>query len=476
MSTIRRVAKNTSILFLSQIVSYALIFFYTIYIARYLGANGYGILSFAIAFSGIFSILADLGLSTLTVREVAKDKSLAKKYLGNGLLIKTILSILTFFLIVLFINMLGYPQKTIIVVYFVSLSVILTSVSGIFYSIFQAYEKMEYQSSGQILSSIIMFLGVFIGIYFAFDVVGFAIIFLVSSVIILVYSLLICFWKFLIPKIEYDLEFWKKTIKESLPFGLTGISVMMYIYIDTLLLSIFQNNEVVGWYNAAYRLVLFLLFIPNTINIAIFPTMSKFHISSPDSLRIINEKFFKLMIIIGIPIGVGITLLADKIILLIFGAGYIPSIIALQILIWTIVFTFGSAASVKLLEATNKQLTLTKITSICVIVNIVLNLILIPKFSYIGASIATVLTEIIIVGSVFGVSNKYGYGIRIKRIFSDLFKIILSSLIMAIFIFYLHNWNLIVLVFLSGLIYLITMFAINGIDNEDLKIIKQIFR
>ena len=90
MDTITRIAKNTTVLFLSQIISYALGIFLSLYIARYLGANGYGILSFALAFSGIFSILADLGLSTLTVREVSRDKSLATKYLGNVLLIKII--------------------------------------------------------------------------------------------------------------------------------------------------------------------------------------------------------------------------------------------------------------------------------------------------------------------------------------------------------------------------------------------------
>jgi O-antigen/teichoic acid export membrane protein len=462
------------VLLFSQIISYVLIFFYTIYIARYLGANGYGVLSFALAFSGIFSVLVELGLSTYTVREVARDKSLAKKFIGNTLLIKIILSVLTFILIVLSVNLNGYPQNTTIVIYLISLSVILTSVSGIFYSIFQAFEEMEYQSLGQILNSIIMFFGVFLGIYLGFGVIGFSLIYLIASMTIVVYSLIICSNKFSIPKIEFDKEFWKKTIKESLPFGLTGISVMLYIYVDSVLLSILQNNEVVGWYNAAYRLVLFLIFIPNTINIAIFPLMSQYHISSPISLRKINEKYFKFMITLGIPIGVGVTLLADKIILLIFGTGYLPSIITLQILIWTIVFTFGSAASVKLLEATNKQLILTKITSICLIVNVLLNLLLIPKYSYIGASIATVVTEIIIVFSVFTVSHKFGYGIRITNIVKDLVKIIFASLLMAMIIIYLKNLNLFFITVISVITYFITLYVIKGIDNEDISIIKKI--
>lgn len=466
--------KNVIGLFFSQMISYALIFFYTIYLARYLGAEGYGIISFALAFSGIFSILADLGLNTLIVREVSRDKSLANKFLVNAILIKVLLSVLSFFLIVLIVNLIGYSQVIINVVYFISLSLIITSLLGIFYSIYQSFEKMEYQSLGLVINSTIIFTGVMIGIYLGFDVTKFAIIFFVSSVITLVYSILILLWKFFIPKIEYDINFWKKILEEAIPFGITGISVMLYINIDSVILSTLQNNEVVGFYNAAYRLVLFLIIVPNTINIAIFPSMSKYHLTSESLLRIINEKYFKLMLILGVPIAVGITLLANKIILLIYGADYINAIIALQILIWIIVFTFASASSTKLLEATNNQLAITKITSISVIINIILNLMLIPRYSYIGASVATVITEIIVVASIFIVSNKLGYGIRIKKVIRDLIKIIIASILMGIVLANLIYLNLIILLIISIIVYCTTLIALRGIDNEDIKLFKLI--
>jgi len=476
MNNKRRIAKNATILFSSQIISYILVFLYTIYIARYLGAEGYGILAFALSFSGIFSIFLDLGLSTLAVREVARNKSLAKKYIGNILVIKILLSFLTFGLIVLFINLLGYSLETILVMYFVSLSVILNSIVGIQNSIFQANEKMEYLSLGQILGSVIIFVGVLIVIYYKFDVIGVSLVFLASSVVMLFYTFAMFILNFSIPKLEYDLQFWIDSIKEALPFGLTGISGMVYTYIDSVMLSLFQGNEVVGWYNAAYRLVLFLLFIPGTINMAVFPSMSQLYISSPRKLKLINEKYFKFMIIIAIPIGTAFTILADKLIFLIFGNGYEPSIIALQILIWTIVFTFLGAGFVRLLEATNKQMILTKISGISLIVNIILIIILIPRFSLIGASIATVLTEIVLIGGVYWISYKYGYGIPLKQIFDNLIKIVIASLIMGILIYYLKNLNLLFLSFVSILTYILILFALKGIDNEDMRIIKELLK
>ena len=444
------------------------------YTARYLGAEGFGILSFALAFTGIFGVFSDLGLSTLTVREVARDKSLAGKYLGNIAVMKIILVVITFGLIALTINLLGYPEQTIKVVYLVALSVIFGAFSGMFNSTFQAYEKMEYQSIGHILSSILMLAGALFAISEGFSVVGFASIYFIVSAVVLMCSFVVCVWKFVLPKIEVDWSFWKPTIKQALPFGLSGIFITIYYWIDSVMLSLMQGNEVVGWYSSAYRLIAILIFIPSIINITVFPSMSRFHISSESSLRLMCEKYLKFMLVIGIPIGVGTTLLADRIILLIFGIGYIQSIIALQILIWATVFTFANAAFVRLFQSIDKQVFVTKITGISMVVNIILNLLLIPKFSYIGASVATVITEFTVVTLVFVFAYKIGYGIRSKQLGEIVSKVIITSLIMGIFIWYFMSLNLLMLVPLATLLYFGMLYMIRGIDKDDIQLLTEI--
>ncbi len=332
---------------------------------------------------------------------------------------------------------------------------------------------MEYQSLGQILQGLLMFAGVFIIIEYGFGVLGFAFVYFLSSFIILLYIFIVYIWKFS-SRMEIELDFWKPTLKEALPFGLTGISGMIYTYIDSVMLSLIHGNEVVGWYNAGYRLILVLLFIPAVINLSIFPKMSQYHISSKNSLMLINEKYFKLMLLIALPLGIGVTLLSNRIILLIFGADYLNSVIVLQIIIWTAVFTFAGAAFVKLFESINKQMIITKISAICVIVNIFLNLLLIPKYSYVGASISTTITEIILVGSIFAVTPKIGYGINYKKTLKIILKVLIASLIMGIFIWYFQSLNLLILVCLAILLYLIILCLIKGIDNDDIALIKQI--
>jgi O-antigen/teichoic acid export membrane protein len=475
MSTTRKIAKNTSILFSSQILSYILIFFYTIYIARFLGAEGFGILSFALAFSGIFSIFADLGLNTLIVREVARDNSLSKKLLGNGIIIKSILAFFSFGLIALSINLLGYPRETIIVVYLVSISVILTSISGIFYSIFQAYEKMEYQSLSQITISILMFLGVILAIKLGFNIVGFGLVYFLTSLITLFFTLFLYSWKFSLPKFEIDLRFWISTLKEAFPYGLAGIFVMIYYWIDSIMLSIMVGNEVVGWYNAAYRIIFIFLSFHTIFIISIFPVMSKFFKTSNKALKFAFERSFKYLLIISIPIAIFTTLLANKIVLFIFGANYIPSIIALQILIWTIIFMFLNGLGGNLLGSVNKQIIVTKITGVGAVSNILLNLLLIPKFSYIGASFATVITEFILMPILIYIIWKSGYT-TLNPLIKDLPKIIFSSLVMCLFVLVLNSLNLFLLILIALIVYLITLYLTNILDNDDKSILRNILR
>jgi O-antigen/teichoic acid export membrane protein len=475
MNATQRIMKNTAVLSVSQIISFIFIFFYTIYIARYLGADGFGILSFAIAISGIFSILFDLGLSTLTVREVARDKSLAQKFLGNAIIIKIILAIVSFGLIILIINLLHYPQATVTVVYFVALSTIINSFYSLFYSIFQAYEKMEFQSIGQILNSILMFSGVFLAIKIGLSVVGFSSIYFLSSLIILIYVLILYIWKFSLPVIEIDTIFWKKILKEALPFGLAGIFVTIYYWIDSVMLSIMVGNEVVGWYNAAYRFIYIFLSFHSIFIISIFPVLSSFYKTSKGSIKFAYERSFKYMLILTVPIAVFVTVLSSKIILLIYGPSYIPSVIALQILIWTIVFMFVNGLSSNFLGSHNKQPIATKITAIGAVTNIILNILLIPKFSYVGSSFATVITELIMTPILIYIVWKNQYTNLIPLI-KDLPKIIFSSLIMLIYIIYFNDLNLFILILTASIIYLGLIFITRTLDEEDILILKNIMK
>lgn len=474
MNTIQRITKNVGVLFISQMLSYILGFFTMMYSARYLGVEGFGTLSLALAFTSIFSIFMDLGLSTLTIREVARDKSIAKDYVANITLIKLVLTTITFAVIFIIVHLIGYNQQTMQVIYLITLYNFFTAFSQIFYAVFQANEKMEYQSIGTIISSVLLLIGVLVAIYFKFDIVLFSLSYVLSGVSILCYVLIVYSQKFTLPTLKFNLSQWNALIKESWPFAITGISQSVYIWIDTIILSLIQGQEAVGFYNAAYKLILVLLFIPVIFNYALFPIMSQYYISSKESLNLTFEKLFKIMMLLGIPIGLGTVLTANKIILLIYGTQFYGAVIALQILIWSIVLTFARASFGRLLESSNRQLTETKIFIMGAIFNVILNLLIIPKYSYIGAGIVTVLTDLLTLILLIKITESLGFSIS-KKTKISIVKIILASFVMVAVLYPILNMNLFMIIGIGIVVYVLGLLILKIFDKDEIKMIKTFF-
>jgi O-antigen/teichoic acid export membrane protein len=470
MNTVQRIAKNTGILFSAQIIACILGLFYSIYMARYLGPVGFGILSFAIALILIFGVLGDLGLSTLLTRELSKDKSLEKKYIGNFIPIKIVLSILTYSLLVLVVNLLGYSPQTLNIVYIIGLSMVANGFSQLFYGLFQSYEKMEYQSITLLINNTLIFLGVIYGISQGFNVSWFALVYFIASLAVLIFSLIIFMWKYDSFNLEIHFSYWKKSLILALPLSILLIFSVIASRVDTVLLELLKGSTAVGWYSASYRILDFLMYIPTLYTGAIFPVLSNFHVSSKESLKIMYEKSFKYLFIISLPISAAMTILAQHIILILYQNSYYQSILCLQILIWSIPFLFLMPMFGTLFVSINKSYTMVKITFITMIFNIIFNLMFIPTFSYIGAAILTVLTGIL--GSVisFYYLSNFIYKIEIKNI---VLKPLLATVIMSLFLI-LVQINFFILIIIATILYLGLLLVFKTFEKDDYDIFKKL--
>lgn len=481
MSNIRKIAKNTAILFIAQIISNLLAFVYTIYTARYLGPTDFGIISFAIAFTTIFSVFGDFGLQSFIIREVARDKTLTARYLASGSLIKGVMAAVTFGLIIVAINVMGCVGDTVAVIYLLSISVILSSFTLLFQSIYQAHERMEYQGIGQGLNSLLILIGVMGAIYLKLNIISIAVIYAISGIIVLLYNIIIIKLKFSdkvavkrVQTLIIDQSFLELAIRESVPFGLIVLFSNIYNWIDIVFLSIIKGEEVVGWYSAAFRLVVTLSFIPAALLGAMYPMMSRYYKSAGDALNISFEKSFKYLMSISFPIACGTTILSGRFISLFYGSEYSQSAVALSILIWTIVFIFANWVFNTLLYAINRQAIVTKVYLIAALLSIIFNIIFIPCYSYIAASITKVAVEGVIFILVFIAVYASGFSEQIKSSYKIVLKIIVASIIMGVFTWIFSQINLIVLIISSAAIYLFVLIALKVFDNTDVALLKQL--
>ena len=391
----KKTAKNAGILFAANIISKALNFLYVVYLARYLGAGGFGIISFALAFTLILGVFADLGLQSLSLREISRSKNEADRYFSNIAFIKIILGIIIFSLLVIAVKRLDYSRDAARVIYLIGLSIIVSSFNNFIYAVYQAREDVKYMGIGNILNSLSMLAGISAAAYFKSGIIIFSGVFLVSAIIVLLYNLTVISYKFFRPKLAADLKFWKKLIKDAVPFGLVNVFVIIYFKIDSVMLGTMKTQKIVGYYNASYRIIdVFTALVPSIIFAVIYPKMSAY-IELPEKLKSVYIVSFKVSLIAGLIISVITVFFARYFVLFIYGRGYYNGVDSLKILVWAFFFICVSSITSGLISSINRQALVTVVAGFGAVINICLNFILIPRFSLNGAAFATVITELL---------------------------------------------------------------------------------
>lgn len=474
MNTARKIAKNAFWLSAADIINKILSMVVIIYIARYLGTTYFGKYSFAIAFVSMFMFLTDLGLSTVLIRDVAKDRTQARKYLGNCAVIKMLLSIFVLMVIYLAINLMNYPSDTTTVVYLIALSSVIASFTGIFRSTFRAFERMEYDAIFSVIEKI-LFVSLAVSILLAgYGVIALALVLVVVNCFGLIASITTTFLKFVKPVFEIDLHFWKAIFKPSIYFALAGIFGYMFFNIDTVMLSIMKGDSTAGLYSAAYNLLAALIFIPSIFSTAAFPSFCNLYKSSKESFIFAYEKSFKYLFILVLPIVVGTVILADKFILFIYGTEFQHSTSVLEILIWGFLFLSLTSILGVVLSSIGKEIIIMKVAGISAGLNILLNLLLIPKYGLVGASVASVIALFLFyILNLYAVS-KYLY---VLNFFGIIIKPLFSCTVMVIFLYYLKSIiDIALLVPSAAIIYFSIILIVKVLSPEDINMLRQIIK
>lgn len=457
---------------ISQIIASICGFIWTILIARYLGVSNYGIFGFAVSLTGILAITVDLGISTHIVRHVATDHESAPKYLGNAIPLKSIFSIGTLILTLIILILMKSNEVVITVTLLFTIEMIIKSYVNLFNGSFQAFEQGKYQGIGNTLLNVILLIFILIAIYTDLGLYGISVSYILANLIALIYIYYVFNKNIAKPKFELDIGFCKKITMFSIPFAITGFLYMIYYSIDMVMLTNMVGNYATGIYNATYKLISVLTLFYTVYTAVIFPVMSKFYKNDDTMLLISFEKSIKYLMLVIIPLAVATVFYSADIIHLIYGHEYDAASSVLSILIWTVCLLFISGACNTLLNASHKEVTVTKIYAVAAVFNIVLNIFMIPSLSYNGAAITTVLSDILIVLIQAYVIYRLGQRPN-RKLYLDLIKIIIGSGILGVAL-YLLNLNMWVALPVGIIIYLIAVWALRVFDGDDKYVINEI--
>lgn len=461
--------KNVAFLMSGNVINKILGFAILLLIANYLGPENYGKFTYAFALVTLFVFLSDFGIPSLTIRQVSRKKELANKYLMNSLILRFLLSILSVILIFIIINLIEKSRDIIFLVLIISLTLIFNSINNCFESTSSAFEKMEIIALLSNLKNILLFLGILLAVFYKWKIISLASTYLIVSCIIALLSYIIVKNKIIRPQWELDFSFWKYLLSHGWPFALTGIFFTIYFKIDTIMIQLIKGSQEVGYYNAAFNLVFALSFIPVSITNALFPRMSEYYTSSKEKLRQAFQLAMRRIFTLSLPIALGGFILAKPIINLLYRENYSPSIIALQILIGTIVFAWANMGMTMLLNSIDRQIIPTKITAIGVLINIGLNLILIPKYSFLGASFATLFTEIMLTILCYFSAKRY---FLFKFSWKVFIRLLLALLPCGAIAYLFKNANLIVPIVAGAIIYFLILFLLKEFSEKEKELIK----
>ena len=470
MTSVQKIAKNSSVIVTGSIITRVIGLIVTIYLARYLGTIGFGKYSFVFAYLAFFNIVTDLGLQQILVREMARDRSNAPKLIGNASIIRLILTLFAITLSVTIITLMPYPADTTSYIYIAAFTLVFISFSDFYTTIFEANLVMEYS----VISKLIFkFLSA--GLIFYLIFTGGT---LTEIILVIVFSEMVktmlcyCFSrKFVKPDFTIDINLWKHLFKESLPLALTGIILIIHFRIDVIMLSVMKGDAAVGLYSAAYNLSEPLGLISYALVISLFPIMSVSFKESRERLVKSYKLGLKYILIVMLPIAVGVVFIADRVILFVYNPEFAPSVVALQILVWAVVLSSINFIMLNLLVAIDRQILNTWAIGLGAAVNVFLNFILIPVMSFTGAAITTVVTNVLIFIACFYFVSRHLEKISVWKV---MIKPMVACVVMGGFLFCFRGLNLLLLIFLAAVIYLTMLLFLRTFSRKELDSFKNV--
>lgn len=458
----KKIALNTVVQIVGKVITTAISVVTLAYLSRYLGVGGYGEYTIVFAFIGFFAIVADLGLYNIAIREVAKDRERSSYIMGNIATIRIFLAVV--FLVIA--SLIGYfipsySEAVKIGLWIASLSSFFVLLNQLLVSIFQANLRMDKLVIGDVVGRVFLFALTILFIYMRLELNAFIFANVVCNLVVFLVSLVFS-RKFLIFTPTLDIKYCRYIFKEALPLGVVMILGLLYFRIDSVILSLLKDKVDVGIYGAPYKILELLITIPAMFTGSVFPLISRYFHEGDPRLKTSFKKTFDFISIMAFPMLVGTFVLSKPIVLLVLGAEFYNSAVVLQYLIFAVFIIFFGSIMANFVIATNLQKKLVPVYAFSLVFNIVANLLLIPRYSYLGCAMVTIATEYIVCMSAYLILYKNIGLLPDMKIF---FKAFLSSLVMGVVLYFAHV-GIVISVIIGALVYITFLYLLKGINKE----------
>lgn len=470
LSEERKFFKNITSMALSMVLPNLLNLVLVMIVARILLKPGMDDYNVVISYPAMFATLSDLGLTGVMVRDVSRDNSRMREYFGTFLGLRLVTAILMAFLSLIVLNFMPYSGEIKGYIYLATIAQLVFQSAQIFSATFQAAEKMEYITYGTILQTVLLFALSILFLDMGMRIDGLVYASIIANLAMLAVYIIWTRRRVTTIGLGLNAEMYRYFIFSTLPFTAYSIFSILSGYADRILISILRYGDMSN-YAQPFNLVASLSFISTAYIVSVFPLFSKISVKSNGSIKYACEKSFKYLIMLMLPICVGTTLLADRIVYTLYGPALPGAIPILKVLIWALAILAINGVGSTLLNATHRERANMINLGLCVALSIILNIIVIPIFGAIGSSFVYLLML-----SVYAILTLYLIRNDIKdiNILGPLLKIAVASAAMAVAIILFNINNLFLYVTFGAIVYFAVFVIVGGIAKDDIELVKKI--
>src|SRR5262245_11666295 len=474
----RVVARNSAFGMAAQMAIKLLSFGFSVLIVRNLGAADYGQYAAVLAFGAMFVFLADLGLSPYAVREVARWRDTpdgterANALFSDVLLLRFLLSVLAALLLIATAWLTGRPMVMTIAIALGTLGLIMYSVQGSSDAMLAGFERLDLSAGSKVSYQLVFVLAGAAALLLGGGYYG-----LIGANLLGIAVMTIICWRgaraLRLRPSRARARNWPALLRASIPFGIIGFTLGLSYKFDSVLLNIFRSDAETGYYNAAYNLVFSTVMLSNVINTSLYPSLTRQAANAPHTLPAIYERALRYLLILALPIAVGAATLADQIVPFLFKAAYLPAVPALQIVIWVVPLMFASEFLGYVVLIAGDERRAARAVVVSTGFNVALNLLVVPRYGFLGAAAMTVLTEAVLVGQYLWMLRGQMRQLDWGRV---LLRPLLAALLMGGLALALRGLPLLLNIALASLAYGGLLVLLGVVGRDELRFVRSLRR
>lgn len=463
--------RNTMYAMGGEISQIVLVFLWGIFVPRYLGAENYGIYTYVMSIVTFVTVLVDFGMSTFAVRDIARNPERAETLLPTLLGIRCtmgflFLSAIFFATHVFDFGESGGPLRL------MGLLLIIEPLA-VHIVIFRAREQLKYVAMVQIANRGVMLIALPVAFIFDAGITGVILVRILGSVTTVALIWLIAAKKYSHLKYRFGMSGWPDMFKMSLPFVGTSLIWEVFNRIDQVLIPYFDTWEANGCYGVAVAIISITYVIPKAANAILFPYFSRQQVNSNEKLIAGSMELYRYLGIVSFGLVVFVAMPAAEWIEMIWGEEFTAGAGALIVLAFGVPFAFLQNIHTPVLYSHNKERLIMLFTAVSVVMDIVLDILLIPRMGIEGAALATAATHAVFYFLNLVVFLRVLGPVPIVRILAGP---ALSAAAAGAFLFYYSDIFILSRLAAGALLFIVCLVATKSLRAGDIEVAGMIFR